>query len=95
MKVDRIQNIANIFKSIGHPLRIQILRAIHEHETLSVKNIQELLNIAQPVISLHLAILKRQKIINSNKKGKQSLYFIKNKSVVQIIQILYYDNRLE
>ena len=64
MKVDRIQNIANIFKSIGHPLRVQILSVIHEHETLSVKNIQELLNISQPVISLHLAILKKQKIIN-------------------------------
>tara|TARA_B100001287_G_scaffold184006_1_gene155236 strand:+ start:319 stop:606 length:288 start_codon:yes stop_codon:yes gene_type:complete len=95
MKVDRIQNIANIFKSIGHPLRIQILKTIHEYDTLSVKNIQELLNIAQPVISLHLSILKKQKIINSNKKGKQSLYYINNKSVVQIIQILYYDNRFE
>ena len=60
MKADRIQNIANIFKSIGHPLRLQILRAIHEHGTLSVKNIQELLNVEQPVISLHLAILKKQ-----------------------------------
>ena len=95
MKANRILNIANIFKSIGHPVRLQILRVIHEHETLSVKNIQELLNVAQPVISLHLAILKKQKIINSNKKGKQSLYYINNKSVVQIIQILYYDNRLE
>ena len=95
MEFDRIQNIANIFKAIGHPLRIEILRLIHEHEILSVKNIQELLNVEQPVISLHLAILKRQKIIYSNKKGKQSLYCIKNKSVVQIIQILYYDNRLE
>ena len=86
MKADRIQNIANIFKSIGHPLRLQILRAIHEHGTLSVKNIQELLNVEQPVISLHLAILKKQKIINLNKKGKQSLYLLK-KTVVKIIQI--------
>ena len=37
VKVDRILNIANIFKSIGHPVRLQILRVIHEHETLSVK----------------------------------------------------------
>ena len=51
MKANRILNIANIFKSIGHPVRLQILRVIHEHETLSVKNIQELLNVAQPVIS--------------------------------------------
>ena len=79
MKVVRIQNIANIFKSIGHPLRIQILRVIHEHETLSVKNIQELLNISQPVISLHLAILKNKKLsIQIKKENKVYIILIIN-----------------
>ena len=61
MKVDRILNIANIFKSIGHPVRLQILRVIHEHETLSVKNIQELLNISQPVHFVTFSNFKKTK----------------------------------
>ena len=76
MKVDRVQNIANIFKSIGHPLRIQILRAIHEHEMLSVKNIQELLNIAT-VVSLHLAILKGKKLLIQIKKETKFIFYYK------------------
>ena len=59
---------------------------------LSVSAIQNLLNVSQPVISLHLGILKKQGIINSFKKGKHSFYFIQKKSVPQVIQILYYDS---
>mgnify|MGYP001359881282 FL=1 len=83
--------IADIFKSIGHPVRLKIIRLIYEHQTLSVTNLQQLLKISQPVISLHLGILKSKSIINLNKKGKQSFYFIEKKSVPQVIQILFYD----
>jgi len=84
--------IAEIFKSIGHPIRVEIIRTIYEHETLSVGQIQNLLHKPQPIISLHLGILRKKGIINAVKKGKNSFYFINNKSIPQIIQILYYDS---
>ena len=68
------------------------IRKIYENQILSVGEIQDLLNISQPVISLHLGILKKNGIINSSKEGKKSLYFIQKKSVTQVIQILYYDS---
>ena len=83
--------IADIFKSIGHPIRLKIIRLIYEHQTLSVTHLQQLLKISQPVISLHLGILKSKNIINSNKKGKHSFYFIEKTSIPQVIQILFYD----
>jgi len=83
--------IADIFKSIGHPIRLKIIRLIYEHQTLSVSHLQQLLKISQPVISLHLGILKSKNIINLNKKGKHSFYFIEKRSVPQVIQILFYD----
>ena len=86
------QYTANVLKAIGHPIRVDIIRKIYEHQILSVGAIQDLLNIPQPVISLHLAILKKIGIIKSNKEGKKSFYFIKNNSVTQVIEILYYDS---
>ena len=83
--------IADIFKSIGHPVRLKIIRLIYEHQTLSVTHLQQLLKISQPVISLHLGILKSKSIINLNKKGKHSFYFIEKSSIPQVIQILFYD----
>ena len=88
----KLDYTANILKTIGHPIRVDIIRRIYENQVLSVSDIQELLNVSQPVISLHLGILKKKGIINSSKKGKQSFYFIKKQSVSQIIQILYYDS---
>ena len=54
----KIKYTADILKSIGHPIRIEIIRSIYENEMLSVSAIQNLLNVSQPVISLHLGILK-------------------------------------
>ena len=85
------KHIADIFKSIGHPIRLKIIRLIYEHQTLSVTHLQQLLKISQPVISLHLGILKSKNIINLNKKGKHSFYFIEKSSIPQVIQILFYD----
>ena len=88
---NKLNYTASILKALGHPIRVGIIRRIHENQILSVTEIQELLNISQPVISLHLGILKKKGIISSSKKGKQSLYFIQKKSIIQVIQILYYD----
>ncbi len=88
----KLKHTANILKTIGHPIRVEIIRKIYENQILSVSAIQELLNVSQPIISLHLSILRKKGIINSSKKGKQSLYFIQKKSVPQVIQILYYDS---
>ena len=37
--------IADIFKSIGHPIRLKIIRLIYEYQTLSVTDLQQLLKI--------------------------------------------------
>ena len=88
---NKLKYTANVLKTIGHPIRVEIIRKIYENEILSVSEIQDLLGVSQPVISLHLGVLKKRGIINSLKKGRQSLYFIQKKSVPQVIQILYYD----
>lgn len=91
--MDKNQNVAKLLKSIAHPIRIQIIRIIFEHNVLSVSEIQKLLCIDQPIISLHLGVLRKQGIIKAQKKGKSSHYFIVNNSVNQVIEIIYNDCR--
>jgi len=88
---NKTKHIADLFKSIGHPVRINIIKIIYEHETLSVGEIQNHLKISQPVISLHLGILRKNKIISSVKRGKNHFYIIDNKSISQAMHIVYYD----
>ena len=89
--MDKNKNVAILLKSIAHPIRIKIIRLIFEHEFLSVSAIHTLLDIEQPVISLHLGILRKQGIIRAEKKGKSSYYFIVNRSIVQVIEIISND----
>ena len=89
--MDKNKNIANFLKSISHPIRIKIIRLIFEHESLSVSEIHTLLDVEQPVISLHLGILRKQGVIRAEKRGKSSYYFIVNRSVIQVVEIISND----
>ena len=81
---------AALLKSIGHPIRVQIIIALSQTTSMTVNSLSHKLNIDQPVMSLHLAILRKKSIIKVKRNGKQSEYSISNISVKQIINIAYH-----
>ena len=81
---------AAILKAIGHPIRVQIIIALSKKRSMTVTDLSEELRIDQPVMSLHLAILRKKNIIKAIKKGKKSEYSISNTSIQQVINIAYY-----
>tara|TARA_B100000427_G_C15359833_1_gene529344 strand:- start:442 stop:729 length:288 start_codon:yes stop_codon:yes gene_type:complete len=89
MKKDKsyIIKAAALLKSIGHPIRVQIMIALSQKASMTVNSLSQQLNIDQPVMSLHLAILRKKSIIKVKRNGKQSEYSISNISVKQIINI--------
>ena len=88
---EKSKKIASLLKAVAHPIRIKVIRLIFENQSLSVSEIHTHLNIDKPVISLHLGILKKHGVINSKKDGKNSYYYIVNRSVIQIIEIISND----
>ena len=92
MKKDKnyIIKAAALLKSIGHPIRVQIMIALSQKTSMTVNSLSQQLNIDQPVMSLHLAILRKKSIIKVKRNGKQSEYSISNISVKQIINIAYH-----
>ena len=81
---------AALLKSVGHPIRVQIMIALSQKTSMTVSSLSHQLNIDQPVMSLHLAILRKKSIIKVKRIGKQSEYSISNISVKQIINIAYH-----
>ena len=94
MKKDKnyIIKAAALLKSIGHPIRVLIIIALSQTNSMTVNSLSHKLNIEQPVMSLHLAILRKQSIIKVKRNGKQSDYSIANISVQQIINIAYHSS---
>lgn len=67
---------AQKYKAIGHPIRLKILCLIAHQEVPCVGDIWRCLDQPQPVISQHLAILKRYGIVSSEVKKTRRIYSI-------------------
>ena len=80
---------ASLLKAVGHPVRLSIILCLQENFNLTVTELTTKLSIDQPVVSLHLGILRKSGIICVEKVGKKSIYSILNHSVKQIVCMMY------
>lgn len=72
-----INNIAEVFKALGHPARLQIMNILLRRENCSCGNIVNDLPLAQSTVSNHLLELKKASLIDINFSGKSSIYSVK------------------
>ena len=87
---NNIKLSASLLKAIGHPIRVQIILALANHGDMTVTELTEYLQIDQPIMSLHLAVLRKFNVIMVTKDGKKSVYSILDNSVYQVVSIIYY-----
>ncbi|MBE37267.1 MAG: hypothetical protein CMP50_02960 [Flavobacteriales bacterium] len=80
---------ALLLKSIGHPIRVSIIIELSKHSSMTVTQLSNYLSIDQPIMSLHLAILRKQHIIKVKKDGKNSFYSIEDIAIKQIVNLVY------
>lgn len=74
---DDVNNIADVFKALGHPARIQIMNILIANECCTCGNIVDILPLAQSTVSTHLLELKKANLIDNTYSGKSSIYSIK------------------
>ncbi len=82
MKIE-IMN-ANIFKALGHPTRMEIIKLLNE-KPLCVCEIFDQIESTQPNISQHLKLLKDADVLDSKRDGNKIIYLIKHDEVRKII----------
>lgn len=80
-----IKLTAELFKTLGHPVRVKILHMLSKGE-LCVCNMIEEIDIEQSNLSQHLGLLKKQGLIDSRKDGQRVIYWIEYPSVIQLIR---------
>jgi len=62
------EDLAQLHKALSVPVRLKILELIAER-TLCVKAITRCLEISQPAVSQHLAVLRHAGLVSANKHG--------------------------
>jgi ArsR family transcriptional regulator len=77
---------AEFFKTLGHPVRIRILERLTGGEC-SVQELQDALNLEQPVVSQHLAMLRGKNIVKARKEGTTVRYAFRDAAIADLLAI--------
>lgn len=79
--------ISEIFKALGHRARLEILIGIKKDQC-SVSEIVKKMNMPQPTVSQHLAVLRNNGIIEAKKEGVITCYYIVDERVKKILKVV-------
>lgn len=83
-----LEEKAEMFKSIAHPVRLCILTMLIKEKQSNVSDIQYCLDVPQPTVSQHLSKLKSAGILSAERNGTEIIYKIINEEVKNIINLI-------
>jgi ArsR family transcriptional regulator len=77
---------AQLFRALGHPVRIRILELLADGER-TVGDLQAELNLDSSGTSQHLAALRQQGVLESRRAGTSTYYRIRDPRVSQLLAV--------
>ena len=84
---ETLQLVAERFKVMSDPMRLQILNSLQEGER-SVTEIVEVTGASQPNISKHLKLLQSAGIVSRRRDGNQAFYKIADESIFVLCDLV-------
>lgn len=86
----KLVKIAEVLKTIGHPVRIEILSLLELHERLTVNDIQEKISteIEQSMLSHHLIKMKDKGVLKCEKEGLYVFYSLKEPNITGLLDCM-------
>ncbi|MFL2573114.1 MAG: ArsR/SmtB family transcription factor [Flavobacteriales bacterium] len=90
LSANKLKKVANILKTISHPVKLEILEILEQYIKLDVSTILEKLKIKCEIsmLSHHLSKMKDNGILISDKKGKQVFYSIADRNILKIFECM-------
>jgi len=78
---------ADILKAVAHPLRLQIVAILCEHD-VCVGDLAERLGVKQPIVSQQLRILRMRGLAEPRRKNGLSMYRLMQPHLKQLIRCM-------
>ena len=82
-----INRASDVFQALSHPLRLSICFELSTAE-LSVSQLCDTLRQPQHSISQHLALLRKQNVVNARKQSRQVFYQIIDPQVQKVLNCI-------
>ncbi|MBS4000660.1 MAG: winged helix-turn-helix transcriptional regulator [Desulfobulbaceae bacterium] len=88
LSVEQLVKIADVLKTIAHPVRLDIIKLLEKHDKLCVNDIVEHTKIEQSLLSHHLTKMKDRGILSSKRDGKHIFYSISMTNIPNIFDCM-------
>ena len=85
---EKLEKAATMLKVMAHPIRLAIIDLLGVNSKMNVTEIYEALSIEQAAASHHLTLLKSKGLLNSERDGKNCVYFLKHDRITQIVSCI-------
>ncbi|BDD03772.1 ArsR/SmtB family transcription factor [Aureibacter tunicatorum] len=85
---ENLERAANMLKSIAHPIRLSVVWLLKEGNEMTVTQLHEELGIDQGLTSHYLSKMKEQGVLGSRREGKNNMYFIKKKEILNVFKCM-------
>jgi ArsR family transcriptional regulator len=84
---DAIRLVSGRFRALSDPTRLRILNTLMQGES-SVQALVETTGLEQSNVSRHLAVLRREGVVERRAEGNRALYSINDPTIVQLCEIV-------
>ncbi len=84
--MDNAQELQLIFQTLGDANRLRIIQFISEKEC-TVSEIVQASKLSQPLVSHHLRVLRKNHILDSERKGPFVIYRLRNKKLLEALDL--------
>lgn len=76
---------AGFFKALSHPIRIHVLELLCDSAEHTVSDIQRHTDLEASHLSQHLAVLRRHRVVSSDRRGSHVYYRVTSDEVVELL----------
>jgi DNA-binding transcriptional ArsR family regulator len=86
--MDGYRRVVEVLKSLGHPIRLQIMEILGEEGEVCVCHLEHVLGLRQAYISQQLARLREAGLIENRRDGLNIFYSLKNDESIVCLEDL-------
>lgn len=86
---DRAVEVSGVLRSLANPRRLLLLCKLTEAGRMSVNELVSALDLSQPAVSQHLALLREEGIVAFDREGQTLFYKIADPRIGALLASLY------
>lgn len=85
----KADDLAGLFKAVGHPVRVQMLDILSRHGgQVCVCDVESQFELSQPTISHHLKVLRQAGLVSADQRGQWIFYRVQAEAIDRLNSFL-------